>query len=165
MVCEVAFNCIHIILVIQTGNVGLQWIGWKSLWRGWQERKLNKLHQMCFSDKESHSEHYVKVGLGNKTSRGPGSPVESTLRISTQQRRTLPRASELQPCSPLLPFSRSLSSTGDQLPLPAGPHLCLCPIPTIWRYPGKDQSKSFHLQPSNHRSGSSSRPPQPSWPR
>ena len=38
---------------------------------------------MCFSDKESHSEHYVKVGLGNKTSRGPGSPVESTLRISS----------------------------------------------------------------------------------
>ena len=36
------------------------------------------------------------------------------------------RAPQLRSCSPLLPISRSLSSTGDQLPLPATPHLCQC---------------------------------------
>ena len=65
--------------------------------------------------------------------------------------RLAPRAPQLQPCSPLLPFSRSLSSTGDQLPLPAAPHLCSCPIPTIRRNPLVPLLVFAHLQPSDLR--------------
>ena len=65
--------------------------------------------------------------------------------------RLAPRAPQLQPCSPLLPFSRSLSSTGDQLPLPAAPHLCSPPIPTIRRNPLVPLLVFFHLQPSDLR--------------
>ena len=128
---------------------------------------------MCFSDKESHSEHYVKVGLGNKTSRGPGSPVESTLRISTQQRRTLPRTFSRAHLSsnPVLLSSHSLAPCLQQVTssLCQQAHTCVCvqyqPSEDIQ---GRTRAKALPsptIQPGrNHRSGSSSRPPQPSWP-
>ena len=121
---------------------------------------------MCFSDKESHSEHYVKVGLGNKTSRGPGSPVESTLRISSG---ALCRAHLSS--NPVLLSSHSLAPCLQQVTssLCQQAHTCVCvqyqPSEDIQ---GRTRAKALPsptIQPGrNHRSGSSSRPPQPSWP-
>ena len=83
------------------------------------------------------------------------------------------RAPQLRPCSPLLPIFRSLSSTGDHLPLCQRLHTC---VPA--NVPKPKPSEDIHWSPSwsssisptiqrpgagcNHPSGS--RPPQPSWP-